>query len=335
MRYSPLLLVGALLAACALSPDRGATLEVALPDGVLETGGAPFPTHWIDGTDPDEPRLQVHWHDADTVILRQSKRVHYEAPFMYLLFGTTHALLLDTGSVGDFNLRETVDVLMAEREASIGHPLTLFITHTHGHFDHVAHDDDFAERENTVLVPRSIKKRMAFFAIEEWPVSVGWIDLGQRRIEVLPTPGHHPAHLAFWDERTNVILSGDTFYPGFLFVFEPRAWSEFAASTRRLLAFAEARDVTTFLGGHVEMSTTPGVAYPYRTVEQPEETPLALSIDELRETVAALEGLTEPQFVTMDRVVLFPAFIEWGEEDADEDEDEDKDEASETEGTSE
>jgi hydroxyacylglutathione hydrolase len=314
MRTSPLLVVGALFAACALSPTDDRTLRVALPDGVLETGGAPFPTHWIDGTSPDEPHLQVHWYDADTVILRQSKRVHYEAPFMYLLFGTTHALLLDTGAKGDFDLRGTIDVLMAEREASIGHPLTLVVTHTHGHSDHVAHDDDFAERENTIVVPRTIETRMDFFAIEQWPVSVGWVDLGQRRIEVLPTPGHHPSHLAFWDARTNVILSGDTFYPGYLFVFEPRAWSDFAASTRRLLAFAEQRGVTTFLGGHVEMSSTPGVGYPYRTIEQPEETPLALSIDDLRATVAALVSQTEPGFVTMDRVVLYPAFLDWDDQ---------------------
>jgi hydroxyacylglutathione hydrolase len=44
------------------------------------------------------PPIQVHRYDGHTVILRQSKSVHYEAPFLYLLFGNDRALLLDTGA---------------------------------------------------------------------------------------------------------------------------------------------------------------------------------------------------------------------------------------------
>jgi hypothetical protein len=59
-----------------------------------------------------EPKIQVHAYDESTVILRQSKTVTYEAPFLFLLFGDDRALLLDTGATGDpgsFPLRETVD----------------------------------------------------------------------------------------------------------------------------------------------------------------------------------------------------------------------------------
>lgn len=73
--------------------------------------GWPSPKH-----DP-APEIQVHRYDTDTVILRQNKSVHYEAPFMFLLFGAERALLLDTGATEEeryFPLRSTVDGLVAE-----------------------------------------------------------------------------------------------------------------------------------------------------------------------------------------------------------------------------
>ncbi len=63
-----------------------------------------------------EPKIQVHYYDEHTVILRQSKCVHYEAPFLFLLFGNDRALLLDTGATADpgrFPLRAKVDRLVA------------------------------------------------------------------------------------------------------------------------------------------------------------------------------------------------------------------------------
>jgi hydroxyacylglutathione hydrolase len=55
---------------------------------------------WIHGspdcaTNDDEP-LQVHAFDDETYILRENKCVNFEGPFLYLLFGTEKALLLDT-----------------------------------------------------------------------------------------------------------------------------------------------------------------------------------------------------------------------------------------------
>ena len=64
-----------------------------------------------------DPKIQVHSYEEHTVILRQSKSVHYEAPFIYLLFGNDRALLLDTGATADpglFPLRATVEGLIAD-----------------------------------------------------------------------------------------------------------------------------------------------------------------------------------------------------------------------------
>ena len=60
-----------------------------------------------------DPPLQAHAYDEHTSVLRQSKDVTYEAPFVVLLFGAERALLLDSGATADRILRETVDGLIA------------------------------------------------------------------------------------------------------------------------------------------------------------------------------------------------------------------------------
>ena len=72
----------------------------------IDFGGGPvpgvWPSTWIHGAPPgvrgQDPPLQVHRFDEHTFVLRQSKAMTYEAPFVYLLFGNDRALLLDTGA---------------------------------------------------------------------------------------------------------------------------------------------------------------------------------------------------------------------------------------------
>ena len=75
---------------------------------------APFPDHWVDGLDPNEPALQVHRHAEGTWIMRQSLLDHWEGPFIYLFAGEERAILFDTGAPGKFPLRETVDDLVGK-----------------------------------------------------------------------------------------------------------------------------------------------------------------------------------------------------------------------------
>lgn len=74
---------------------------------------------WIHGSvspkHNTDPEIQVHFYNDQTVIMRQSMAVHYEAPFMFLLFGNQRAILLDTGATrlpAYFPLRQTVDALI-------------------------------------------------------------------------------------------------------------------------------------------------------------------------------------------------------------------------------
>ena len=57
------------------------------------------------------PEIEVYQYNLDTYILRQNKCIHYEAPFIYLLFGENRTLLIDTGATKDskkFPLAEKV-----------------------------------------------------------------------------------------------------------------------------------------------------------------------------------------------------------------------------------
>ncbi|MFD8081061.1 hypothetical protein ACFV4F_05110, partial [Kitasatospora sp. NPDC059722] len=106
----------------------------------------PLDVRWIHGSPSAKhdtgPEIQVHAYDEHTVVLRQNKAVHYEAPFLYLLFGAERAVLLDTGATADaahFPLRAVVDEQIGAWLAR--HPRDgygLLVLHTHPHGDHVA-----------------------------------------------------------------------------------------------------------------------------------------------------------------------------------------------------
>jgi hypothetical protein len=122
---------------------------------------------WIHGsqaakynTDPD---IQVHACDEHTYILRQNMAVHYEAPFMFLLFGGSRALLLDTGATANpqfFPLRRTVDSIIDRWLASHPHPdgYELLVLHTHSHTDHTAADRQFTGRPRRQEFPGRVDK---------------------------------------------------------------------------------------------------------------------------------------------------------------------------------
>lgn len=243
--------------------------------------GWPSPKH-----DP-APEIQVHRYDADTVILRQNKSVHYEAPFLFLLFGEQRALLLDTGATPDpafFPLRRTVDALIEER---LGAGAPLVVTHTHGHGDHVAGDGQFADRPNTTVVDAALDDVVAFFGLPDWPDGTAELELGGRVLDVIPGPGHQSAAVVFHDRNTGLLFTGDSLYPGRLYVFD---WAAYAATVDRLLAFCESRRVTHVLGCHIELCAAGG-DYPLGSTYQPDEPPLQLTVDDIRALRAAVEEI--------------------------------------------
>jgi hydroxyacylglutathione hydrolase len=242
---------------------------------------------WIHGSPSrrrsTDPAIQTHRFDEHTYVLRQSKSVHYEAPFIYLLLGNARALLLDTGATAEavsFPLRATVDGLVEQWLAA--HPresYELVVAHSHGHGDHVAADGQFEGRPATVVVGRDAAAVKEFFGFVRWPAEVVAFDLGGRVLEVTGIPGHHSASIGVYDPWSQFLLTGDTVYPGRLYVEDMPA---FVNSLDRLVELAAAREVRHVMGCHIEMTTTSGRDYPLGTTYQPNEPPLQMGVERLR-----------------------------------------------------
>ena len=264
---------------------------------------------WIHGS-PDcerstDPPLQVVAVGDDTFVIRQSKCVNFEAPFLCLLVGSQRALLHDTGATADadlFPIRRTVDDLLG------GRPLELTITHSHGHGDHRAGDAQFTDFPAGSIAPIGVAGVAGFFGIEDWPEGGAALDLGDRPVDVIPAPGHLDDHVILFDRTRGLLLSGDALLPGTLTV---RDWNAYRESTRRLARFARetasrGHPVRRILGGHIEMSAT-GELYELGTTYQPDEAPLPLSVDDLFSLEAALEDAGEtPRRIVGDRYVVEP-----------------------------
>lgn len=263
---------------------------------------------WIHGSrrrrQHTDPPLQVHRYRDDTVIMRQSKDLTFEAPFLFLLLGQERALLLDTGAVADGTLRHTVDGLVTDWLSKHSHPdYELVVAHTHGHGDHVAGDASFVDRPNTVLVGRSAEEVQAFFGFTGWPEQVVGYDLGNRRLELIGIPGHHPASIALYDEPTGLLFTGDSVYPGRIYVAD---FPAFLDSMDRLVEFAQARSVTHVLGCHIEMTRQPGRDYFFGCRYQPDEPPLEMTVEQLEALRrAAISSADRPGAHRFDDFVLY------------------------------
>jgi glyoxylase-like metal-dependent hydrolase (beta-lactamase superfamily II) len=268
---------------------------------------------WIHGSEASkyntDPDIQVHAYNEHTYILRQNMAVHYEAPFMFLLFGRSAALLLDTGATADprfFPLRRTVDAVIDGWLAD--HPCPgdygLLILHTHAHADHTAADGQFADRPNTVVVGARRDAAWPYFGFTDEPDLVAQVDLGGRILDCLATPGHHEAAVTYYDRYSGILFTGDTIYPGRLYVAD---WPAFVRSIGRLAEWCAQRPVTHLLGCHIEMTTTPGVDYLTGWTYQPDEPPLELTSDHLGQIQATLKAHDfQPDRYILPQMIITP-----------------------------
>jgi hydroxyacylglutathione hydrolase len=262
----------------------------------IETGT--LPVAWQTGGPNclELPAWQVHEYNPSFYILRESGCTHYEKPFLYLIFGKERALLVDTGA-GESDVAQFSKKLMRSSVA-------LVVAHSHGHGDHVAGDKGFAGMPNVTLIPATVEAEQKAFGIANWPEEAGSIDLGDRVIDVLAIPGHHPAHVAYYDRRTGILLTGDHLYPGRLYIND---FPTYLASTQRLVRFTEGKPVTHILGCHIEQSSTPYVDYPVGTKYQPHEHVLELGRAQLLELLDGLDKQKEaPRKVAYRDFTIFP-----------------------------
>lgn len=296
----PFIRLGAavLLAGClAGTPPAGA--KTAAPTRL-------FAERWIDGTNGAEPATQVQALDADTFVIRQSVHSNFEAPFLYLLFGRDKVLLIDSGADGG-QIVPTVDRLITEWLAAHKRSaIPLIVAHSHSHGDHIAADAAFAQRPDTVVVGLKPADVAAFFGIDPWPGDVATFDLGGRALSILATPGHQAAAIMVYDPQLKLLISGDTLYPGRLYI-PVNFLGDNRKSIDRLAAFAKRHPIRAVLGAHIEMTRTPGRDYAHEAATHPDEHALELpaaAIAELRQALTARldvpdQGQVHDHFIIM------------------------------------
>jgi hydroxyacylglutathione hydrolase len=273
-------------------------LAILLAVGLLVTSGSAWPqlvpgsmdVHWNEGAEDcaahPQPAIQVHRYNDQTFILRENLCATFEAPFMYLLVGSTKALLIDTGDVGDpkqMPLSQTVMDLLPGNGPS---KMPLIVVHTHGHLDHRAGDSQFQRLSNAQVVPADLDHVRKYFGLPDWPNGIAQVDLGNRTIDVLPTPGHYPSHISFYDRNTGLFFSGDFLLPGRLLIDD---LDEDMASARRTADFVKDRPISHVLGGHIEMNLD-GETFPWGSNYHLHERPLQMTKEDLLRLPAILSG---------------------------------------------
>ena len=257
---------------------------LAVSAAALDRGS--LPEHWATGG-PDcsaLPPWEVHEYNPEFIILRESGCVHYEKPFLFLFVGSDRAMLVDTGA-GNPGTAAKVQELMRR---FVGKPLV--VAHTHGHGDHTAGDRELTALPGVTMIAPEVEALKKAFGIANWPDDAGSIDLGNRVIDVIPIPGHDAVSVAFYDRRTGLLLTGDTLYPGRLYIQD---FNAYLSSVQRLIGFTADRPVAHILGNHIEQTRTPFLDYVVRTKYQPEEHELALGRAHLLELGAALERMKD------------------------------------------
>lgn len=205
--------------------------------------------------------------DADTFAI--SEYQHWEETHCYLVCGATRAVLIDTG-LGVGNIKNVVDHLT-------GLPVTAVTTHVH--WDHIGghkYFDDIAvhEMEKDWLSGRfplplaAVKRNLtckpcAFpedFHIDQYQIFQGtpqrilhdgdYIDLGNRQLMVIHTPGHSPGHCCFYEPERRYLYSGDLIYRGCLDAFYPTTDPQkFLQSIQKVQSF----DIKRILPGHHQL----------------------------------------------------------------------------------
>jgi glyoxylase-like metal-dependent hydrolase (beta-lactamase superfamily II) len=191
-----------------------------------------------------------------------------EEVISYLIVGTKQALFFDTG-MGIGNINAIVARLTSR-------PIVVLNSHTHD--DHVGGNWQFpfvygmdtaftrfsakGSREDAQAeiakdqicgaLPRNFEP--AKYSTKPWKISLlvhdhFKVNLGGRTVEVIATPGHTPDSISLIDRASGLLFTGDTFYPGEIWLYRPETdFLGYLASVKKLAALAP--EIKLVLGAH-------------------------------------------------------------------------------------
>lgn len=202
---------------------------------------------------------------------------HWEKVHSFLLLGTEKAALIDTG-LGIDNIKRITDQLTN---------LPIDVLTTHVHSDHIGSHGEFDTlyvheeegdwlingikglsidiirknigRDITIPPPPSFNPE-TFTPFQGKPTGLlkdrDQIELGQRTLTVLHTPGHSPGHICLFDEAAGYLFTGDLLYDETpVYAFYPTTNPvELAASWERI---AHLNGVRKIYGSHNTLGLEP------------------------------------------------------------------------------
>jgi len=213
---------------------------------------------WCDST----TRAEDDWfrvHAVGPGVFAISEPRQYEGVNSFLVVGSKRALLFDSG-LGVASIAGVVRKLTAL-------PVTVLNSHTH--FDHVGGNREFDDvrnldvpysrasargeiseslrayaretlTENRVCGPLPAGVTSRAYSIPAWRIAAHIrdgerLDLGDRTLEIVRTPGHTPDSLCLLDSANGLLFTGDTYYSGEIYLWAPEtSVSDYAASISRL-----------------------------------------------------------------------------------------------------
>ena len=192
-----------------------------------------------------------------------------EETISYLIVGTKQALLFDTG-MGIGNIHAVVARLTSR-------PIVVLNSHTHD--DHVGGNWQFPfvfgmdtaftranakgsrEDAQSEIAPGEICGALpkgfdpAKYSTKPWKISLTVRDGfkvnlgGGRTLEIIGTPGHTPDAISLLDRGNGLLFTGDTFYPGEIWIYRPETnFPAYLASVVKLQKLAP--EIKTVLGAH-------------------------------------------------------------------------------------
>jgi glyoxylase-like metal-dependent hydrolase (beta-lactamase superfamily II) len=200
-----------------------------------------------------------------------------EETISYLIVGQRSALLFDTG-MGIADLKKVTSELTR---------LPIVVLNSHTHADHVGAnwqfdavygmDTDFTranargsrEAAQEEVAPSEICGQLPAgfdpkaYATRPWKIEAfkhdgDRIDLGGRMLEIITTPGHTPDAICLFDRANGLLFTGDTYYPGPIWLHAPETdLAAYDASIRKLAALAPR--VKIVLGAHNAPVSPPSV----------------------------------------------------------------------------
>ena len=198
--------------------------------------------------------------DRSTYAISESK--YWQANVSYLLLGSKSALLFDTGP-GVYSMRPVVESLTR---------LPITVVPSHLHFDHIGRIQEFPRiellgidalrREThgdmlTLTVAQCLLRDPCSFRVARWLVDGESIDLGDRQVSILSTPGHTPDSVTLVDAGRHWMFTGDLLNRGGTLYDVPGSdLGAVASSLARLRAFAR-KDYIAY-EAHSERAIPPG-----------------------------------------------------------------------------